>query len=99
MAKIKEHYLGNMSQHEIDEYLFNKEVRDMEYEEWLSGEGYVSFVNEELLDLKPIHSTTDVKDAINYGVSSINLPIEEVGVDVYIKLLQEKVLEHLNEVK
>ena len=96
MAKIKEHYLGNMSQHEIDEYLFNKEVRDMEYEEWLNSEGYVTFVNEQMMDFKPSHSTADVKDAIKYGVLSIQLPIEEVGAEVYIKLLQEKVLEHLN---
>ena len=99
MAKVKEHYLGNMSQHEIDNYLFNKDVRDMEYEEWLDGEGYVAFVNEQMMDFKPIHSTSDVKDAIKYGVLSIQLPIEEVGAGVYIKLLQEKVLEHLNAVK
>ena len=96
MAKVKEHYLGDMSQHEIDEYLYNKNVRDIEYEEWTNSEGYVAFVNEELFDLKPIHSTSDVKDAIEYGVSSIQLPMEEVGIGVYIKLLQGKVLEHLN---
>ena len=96
MAKIKEHYLGEMNQHEIDVYLYNKQFRDMEYEEWKASEGYVDFVNEELENTKLIYSAYDIGKAIEYGVSAVTLPKEEVGDVVYAKLLKEKVFESLN---
>ena len=99
MAKVKEHFLGNMSQHEIDTYLYNKQYRDMEYEEWLDGEGYVAFVNDELEDTKLIYSTSDVTQALKYGLSAVQVTSEEVGNDVYGKLLNEKVFEYLNGIK
>lgn len=99
MAKVKEHYLGNMSQHEIDVYLYNKQFRDMEYEEWMNGEGYVAFVNEQMMDFKPTYSSADISDAIMYGVNSIILPAHEIGDELYGKLLQEKVFEYLNSTK
>lgn len=98
MAKVKEHFLGNMSQHEIDTYLYNKQYRDMEYEEWLDGEGYVAFVNEELADTKLIYSISDVTNSLKYALSAVQVTSEEVGKDVYGKLLNEKVFEYLNEV-
>ena len=99
MAKVKEHYLGNMSQYEIESYLYNKHLRDAEYEEWYNGEGYVSFVNEELEDTKLIYSTSDVTNALSYGVSAVQITAEEVGSDVYGKLLHEKIFEYLNQIK
>ena len=98
MAKVKEHYLGNMSQHEIDVYLYNKQFRDVEYEEWFNGEGYVSFVNDELEDTKLIYSMYDVTQALKYGLSAVQVTSEEVGSDVYGKLLHEKVFEYLNQI-
>ena len=99
MAKVKEHYLGNMSQYEIESYLYNKHLRDAEYDEWYNGEGYVSFVNEELEDTKLIYSTSDVANALSYGVSAVQVTAEEVGSDVYGKLLHGKVFEYLNQIK
>lgn len=99
MAKVKDHFLGNMSQHEIDVYLYNKQFRDMEYEEWMNGEGYVAFVNEQMMDFKPTYSKADISDAIMYGVNSIILPAHEIGDELYGKLLQEKVFEYLNSTK
>ena len=96
MAKIKEHYLGEMTQHEIDVYLYNKQFRDMEYEEWRTSDDYADLVNNELLDLKPTYSAAEIKDAIRYAVSSVMIPSEEVGVDVYGKLIEEKLFESLN---
>lgn len=96
MAKVKEHYLGNMTQYEIDTYLYNKNLRDAEYEDWYNGEGYVAFVNEELESTKLKYSTSDVESAIMYGVSAVQVTAEEVGSDVYGKLLHEKVFEYLN---
>ena len=95
MAKVKEHYLGNMSQYEIDSYLYNKHLRDAEYDEWSNGEGYVAFVNEELEDTKIKYSDSDITNAVKYGVSAVQVTTEEVGSDVYGKLLQEKVFEYL----
>ena len=98
MAKIKEHYLGEMSQHEIDVYLYNKQFRDMEYEEWLQSEEYIDLVNSELEDTKMIYSASDVANSLNYGVSAVQVTVEEVGRDVYGKLLNEKVFEYLNHI-
>ena len=99
MAKIKEHYLGDMTQHEMDVYLYNKQFRDMEYEEWLQSEEYVDLVNSELEDTKLIYSVSDITEAIKYGVSAVQLTADEVGSDVYGKLLNEKVFEYLNQIK
>jgi hypothetical protein len=96
MAKVKEHYLGNMTQYEIETYLYNKNLRDVEYEEWYNGEGYVTFVNEELEDTKLIYSTSDIRKAIQYGISSMMLPAYEIGDELYGKMLEEKVFEYLN---
>jgi len=98
MAKIKEHYLGEMTQHEIDVYLYNKQFRDMEYEEWLKSEEYMDLVNSELEDTKMIYSASDVANSLNYGVSAVQVTVEEVGRDVYGKLLNEKVFEYLNHI-
>lgn len=97
MAKVKDYYLGNMTQYEIDNYLYNKNVRDMEYEEWLQSEEYVDLVNSELENTKLVYSEWEITKALEYGVKSINLPAEEIGIEVYGKLLHEKVFEYLNQ--
>ena len=99
MAKVKEHYLGNMTQYEIDSYLYNKHLRDIDYEEWMNGEGYVAFVNEELEDTKLKYSDSDVANALQYGVNCMMLPAEEIGTELYGKLLHEKVFEYLNNIR
>ena len=99
MGKVKQHYLGEMSQHEIDVYLYNKQFRDMEYEEWLQSDEYTDFVNNELEDTKLIYSVSDISQALKYGLSAVQVTSEEVGIDVYGKLLHEKVFEYLNEVQ
>jgi len=99
MAKVKEHYLGNMSQHEIDTYLYNKHARDIEYEEWLQSDEYVDLVNSELENTKLVYSEYDITKALEYGMDSVILPAEEVGTEVYGKLLHEKVFEYLNTIR
>lgn len=96
VAKVKEHYLGNMTQYEIDKYLYNKHIRDAEYDEWSNGEGYVAFVNEELEDTKLKYCKSDVSEAINYAFGAVQITQSEVGSDVYGKLIHEKVFEYLN---
>ena len=99
MAKVKDHFLGNMSQQEIDVYLYNKHFRDIEYQEWLQSDEYVNLVNSELENTKLVYSEWEVTNAIQYGVNSIILPAEEIGTEVYGKLLHEKVFEYLNSAK
>jgi len=97
MTKVKEHYLGEMSQHEIDTYLYNKHVRDIEYEEWLQSDEYVDLVNSELENTKLVYSEWEVTKALEYGISAVQVTPSEVGTDVYGKLLHEKVFEFLNQ--
>ena len=99
MAKVKEHYLGNMSQYEIEQRLYNKHLRDMEYEDWINSEGYVAFVNGELEETKVKYSDSDITNALQYGVSCMMLPAEEIGTELYGKLLHEKVFEYLNNIR
>jgi len=96
MAKVKEHYLGNMTQYEVDAYLYNKNLRDAEYQDWYNGEGYVAFVNGELESTKLKYSTSDVNEAICYAFSSVQVTQSEVGSDVYGKLIHGSIFEYLN---
>jgi len=79
------------------EWFMNPDLRyDLEYEEWTNSEGYVSFVNEELYDTKPIYSKGEIVDALQYASKSIIIEPEEVGKEIYNRLFSEKVVEYLN---
>ena len=69
---------------------------DYQFEEYRSSEKYVEDVNEVLEETKPRYSTSDVEHAISYAFNSIIVEAEEVGTDVYGKLLHEKMMEYLN---
>jgi len=45
-----------------------------------------------------IYSISDVTNSLKYALSAVQVTSEEVGKDVYGKLLNEKVFEYLNEV-
>lgn len=78
-------------------WFMNPDVRfDAEYEEWLNSERYVAFVNDEMDLAKPIYSKGDLTDAVQYANNSVIIEPEEVGKDVYTKLLSEKIFEYLN---
>ena len=89
MGKVKE--LLN------DKWFMDRDYRyDVEYQEWESSEGYVSFVNEELFDTKPIYSRGEIVDALEYASKSIIIEPEEIGKEIYNRLFSEKVVEYLN---
>lgn len=89
MGKVKE--LLN------DKWFMDRDYRyDVEYQEWESSEGYVSFVNEELFDTKPIYSRGEIVDALQYASKSIIIEPDEVGKEIYNRLFSEKVVEYLN---
>ena len=79
------------------EWFFNPDLRyDMEYEEWMNSEGYVTFVNDEIEITKPKYSDGDLIDALQYARNSIIIEPEEVGKEVYDRLFSEKIFEYLN---
>ena len=79
------------------EWFFNPDLRyDMEYEEWMNSEGYVTFVNDEIEITKPKYSDGDLIDALQYARKGIIIEPEEVGKEVYDRLFSEKIFEYLN---
>ena len=80
-----------------DRWFMNPDVRfEAEYQEWYDGEGYVSFVNDEIDIAKPKYSDGEVVDALKYASNSIIIDASEVGKGVYDKLFSEKIMEYLN---
>jgi len=69
---------------------------DYQFEEYLQSEKYVDEVNSVLESTKPKYSSSDVEQAISYAFDSIIVESDEVGKDVYGKLIHEKVIEYLN---
>ena len=46
-------------------------------------------VNEELSKFKPKYSESELENAIGYAFDQIQLPMEEIGKDVYEKLFRQ----------
>ena len=98
MGKIKEHFLNNMTEEEcFQSQSFHDEW--MEYEEWRNSDDFINMVNAEFNQTWPIYSQIDVENAITYAFNSMIVESEEVGKDVYGKLIHEKVFEYLNSTK
>ena len=72
---------------------------DYQFEEYLQSEKYVDEVNSVLESTKPKYSSSDVEQAISYAFDSIIVESDEVGKDVYGKLIHEKVIEYLNTIR
>jgi hypothetical protein len=72
---------------------------DYQFEEYLQSENYANEVNEVLEETKPKYSSSDVERAISYAFNSIIVESDEVGKDVYGKLVHEKVIEYLNKIQ
>jgi len=89
--------MGRVKELLNDKWFMDRDYRyDVEYQEWESSEGYVSFVNEELFDTKPIYSRGEIVDALQYASKSIIIEPDEVGKEIYNRLFSEKVVEYLN---
>ena len=72
---------------------------DYQFEEYLQSEKYVDEVNSVLESTKPKYSSSDVEQAISYAFDSVIVESDEVGKDVYGKLIHEKVIEYLNTIR
>jgi len=99
MEKIKENLINNLS---VDDFYTLQEMSDEEernYQEWLESDEYIQFVNEQIEYTKPIFSIDDIKSALDWAKSAINVEPTDIGKDVYDILFIEKVEEHLNKIR
>lgn len=88
MGKTK-NLLGNLTQEELEQSLYNRH-QDDEYQlqEWQKSKEFADMVNEQFNQLKPKYSESEVDNAIGYAFDQIQLPMEEIGKDVYEKLFR-----------
>jgi hypothetical protein len=99
MGKIKEHLINNLSE---DDFNTIQEISDEEerrYQEWLQSDEYIDFVNEQLRESNELFSLNDIKNALDWAKSAINVEPTDIGKDVYDILFIEKVEEHLNKIR
>ena len=99
MGKIKENLVNNLS---VDDFYTLQEMSDEEerrYQEWLQSDEYIQFVNEQLAETASVFSTEDIKNALDWAKSAINVEPTDIGKDVYDILFIEKVEEHLNKIR
>jgi|688.fasta_scaffold184777_5 hypothetical protein len=100
MGKIKESHLSNLNDAEIDEIIYKmNEDEERKYQEWITSDEYIQFVNEQLAETNPVFSTEDIKNALDWAKSAINVEPTDIGKDIYDILFIEKVEEHLNKIR
>lgn len=89
MAKTK-NLLEGLTQAELDRELYSRNDDDAyQYEEWKKSKEYIDMVNEEFNQFKPKYSESEVDNAIAYAFDQIQIPMEEVGKEVYEKLFRD----------
>ena len=98
MGKIKENLVNNLS---VDDFYTLQELSDEEqrYQEWINSNEYIQFVNAQLAETNAVFSTEDIKNALDWAKSAINVEPTDIGKDVYDILFIEKVEEHLNKIR
>ena len=97
MGKIKETYLNNLS--EEDQYdlerLMDLQVGE-EYEEFRKSNEYAEMVNQEIDKINPKYSELDIEEALSVAFESMNISSDEVGIDVFGKLIKDQVFRYLD---
>lgn len=89
MGKTKD-LLGGLSQEELESQLYYRHQDDeYQFEVWKKSNQYVDMVNEEFSKFKPKYSESELENAIGYAFDQIQLPMEEIGKDVYEKLFRQ----------
>ena len=100
MGKIKSEMIDNVSKSELDEILYKQYEDDaLAYEEWLQSDDYIQYVNEQLEMTTPLYSQDDIRNALEWAKSAVNIEPTDIGKDVYDILFIEKVEEHLNKIR
>ena len=52
-------------------------------------------VFDELDDVRPLYSRQMVEESFEYGLQSVRIHPDEVGMDVFLTLFKEKMMEYL----
>lgn len=100
MGKIKSEMIDNVSKSELDEILYKQYEDDaLAYQQWLESDEYIQFVNDQLELTTPMYSQDDIKNALDWAKSAVNIEPTDIGKDVYDILFIEKVEEHLNKIR
>tara|TARA_B100001287_G_scaffold193081_1_gene163243 strand:- start:416 stop:715 length:300 start_codon:yes stop_codon:yes gene_type:complete len=97
MGKTKK-LIEDFTQEELEQQLFQRANDiDFDYEEYRKSKQYVEDANKEFALHKPKYSDAEVDNAIKYAFDCIQLPPEEIGIDVYQKLFRQHFYEILND--
>jgi hypothetical protein len=99
MGKIKEHLINNLSEDDFNTIQEISDEEERKYQEWLQSDEYIDFVNEQLRESNELFSLNDIKNALDWAKSAINVEPTDIGKDVYDILFIEKVEEHLNKIR
>ena len=67
-----------------------------EFEDFKNSQEYIAKVNEEFNLHKSKYSDAEIDNAIKYAFECIQLPPEEIGINVYQKLWRQHFYEILN---
>ena len=88
MGKLKQEMLDNQLQFDfVDEY---------SYEEYRKSNEYAEMVNQEIDKINPKYSELDIEEALSVAFESMNISSDEVGIDVFGKLIKDQVFRYLD---
>ena len=74
MGKIKSEMIDNVSKSELDEILYKQYEDDaLAYQQWLESDEYIQFVNDQLELTTPMYSHDDIKNALDWAKSAVNI--------------------------
>jgi hypothetical protein len=102
MSKIKEAKLNNLTKEEMDNAIY--EIPPMEYLDLMDEykNGKYSYLNPESENYdenfdkaNANYSELTIEDGLDYAFSTMQVTEEEVGKDVYAKLLKEQLLAYI----
>jgi len=99
MGKIKEHLINNLSEDDFNTIQEISDEEERKYQEWLQSDEYIDFVNEQLRESNELFSLNDIKNALDWAKSAINVEPTDIGKDVYDILFIEKVEERLTKIR
>jgi len=71
MGRTKEFMINSIPEDELEAYLYNVELRDSEYQEWLKSDDYINMVNDELEKAKGNLSNHETIEKLTTKLESI----------------------------
>lgn len=88
--------MGKLKQEMLDNQLHFDFVDEYDYEEYRKSNEYAEMVNQEIDKINPKYSELDVEEALSVAFESMNISSDEVGIDVFGKLIKDQVFRYLD---